>query len=81
MNDNFSLNPFANTFAAKISANHEVHAAPLAPLNSRDLIALSELFERNDSDVIEEDINSKLKMMVPEPSWEEDPYEFLREFL
>lgn len=80
MKNNYSRHFFANSLSVN-SSTQEVHASPLAPLNSRDLTALTELFERNDSDAIEAEINSKLQMMVPEPSWEEDPYEFLREFL
>lgn len=82
VNNHYSPHLFAkNSVAKSISSLQEMHAPPLAPLNTRDLKALDELFERNDNEMIEADIISKLKMMVPEPSWEEDPYDFLREFL
>ena len=59
----------------------EVHAAPLMPLKERDFKALATLFDRPDSNEIEADINKTLNLMVPEPSWDEDPYEFLQEYL
>lgn len=59
----------------------EGYAPPLAPLKDRDLIALTALFDRDDSEEIDAEVSSKLRLMVPEPVWEEDPYEFLREYL
>ncbi|MCX7595755.1 MAG: hypothetical protein N2235_18735 [Fischerella sp.] len=59
----------------------EVHAQPLTALKERDWKALKELFDRKDSDEIEADINSKLCLMVPEPVWEDEPFDFLREYL
>lgn len=50
------------------SPNLEVYA----PLNERDSQAMAELFDREDSDEIETDINSKLQMVIPEPCWEDD---------
>jgi hypothetical protein len=65
------------------AAKHEGynHAAPLAPLKDRDWLALMILFDRQDSDEIEAEVISKLSWMVPEPSWDEDPFDFLRDFL
>jgi hypothetical protein len=57
------------------------HAAPLAPLKDRDLLALIILFDRKDGDEIEAEVLKKLSWMVPEPSWDEEPYSFLQEFL
>jgi len=59
----------------------EVHAPPLSALKERDWKALKELFDRKDGDEIEADINSKLCLMVPEPCWEDEPFDFLREYL
>jgi hypothetical protein len=42
---------------------------------------MAELFERGDCDEIENDINRKLQKIYPEPCWEDDPYDFLREYL
>jgi hypothetical protein len=53
----------------------------LSVLKERDWKALKELFDRKDSDEIEADINSKLCLMVPEPLWEDEPFDFLREYL
>ena len=63
------------------SRAREVHAPPLMPLKERDFKALATLFDRADSKEIEADINNILDRMVPEPSWDEDPYEFLQEYL
>ncbi len=42
---------------------------------------MTELFDREDSDEIEADINSSLMLMIPEPFWGDDTFEFLREYL
>jgi hypothetical protein len=57
------------------------HADPLSPLKQRDLVALHGLFYRSDVQDIEADITQILLRLFPEPSWDEDPFEFLREFL
>ncbi|MBF2067113.1 MAG: hypothetical protein IGS39_22265 [Calothrix sp. C42_A2020_038] len=57
------------------------HAPPLTSLKDRDWKELASLFDRHDSDEIEADVISKLNMLHPEPSWDEDPYDFLREYL
>ena len=49
------------------SPNLEVYT----PLNERDSQAMAELFDREDSDEIETDINSKLRMVIPESCWED----------
>ncbi|MDJ0774176.1 MAG: hypothetical protein QNJ49_12255 [Mastigocoleus sp. MO_167.B18] len=65
----------------KNSRTEEAHALPLMPLKERDFKALATLFDQLDSTEIEADINKTLSLMVPEPSWDEDPYEFLQEYL
>ena len=57
------------------------YAAPLSPLRERDLKALAELFQRQEMATIEADLTQMLLRLLPEPCWEEDPFEFLREFL
>ncbi|MEA5447712.1 hypothetical protein VB780_03965 [Leptolyngbya sp. CCNP1308] len=54
-------------------------ANPLAPL--RDRAALTEIFTHAHMAAIEADILNRLSYLVPEPPWEVEPYEFLRELL
>jgi hypothetical protein len=61
--------------------NPHIYAPALNSLRQRDWKALLELFDREDSDEIEADIKSSLHLMTPEPCWEDDPFEFLREYL
>lgn len=56
-------------------------AAPLAQLWERDIKALGGLFEREDMHDIETDVVRNLLARWPEPCWEDDPFDFLREFL
>ena len=56
------------------------HAAPLSPLRDRDLVALSEFFDRDDLPNLEQDVNRHLLRLFPEPCWE-DALSFVREFL
>ncbi len=56
-------------------------ANPLAPLRDRDRQALGALFTHDQMATIEADILTRLSHLVPEPIWEVEPYEFLREFL
>jgi hypothetical protein len=56
--------------------------ASLMPLRERDVTALAVLFERDDSEEIEADINHNLIWLWPEPCWDdEDPFDFLRDYL
>lgn len=55
--------------------------AQAVPLRVRDLQVLIELFNRNEIDAIESDILQNLDCRCPEPCWEDDPFEFLRDFL
>lgn len=57
------------------------HAAPLSPLRERDMKALSDLFQREDIFQIEADIADRLLHLLPEPCWEDDPFDFIREFV
>lgn len=58
----------------------ESHAPPLQ-LQDRDWKELVKLFDRKDNDEIEADIMNKLRWLVPEPCWEDDPYDFLEEYI
>ena len=57
------------------------YAAPLAPMRERDLTALGSLFEREDIHDVETDIIRSLLTRWPEPCWDDDPFEFLQDFL
>lgn len=57
------------------------HAAPLASLRKRDLEALTEMFEPEDLAEVEAELAEYLNLMCPEPCWEEDPFDFLRDYL
>lgn len=59
----------------------ESHADPLMPLRERDLTALVGLFETADMDLIQADVIDSLKQRSPEPCWEDDPFDFLRDYL
>jgi hypothetical protein len=59
----------------------QTYAPVLTSLRERDWKILIELFERHDSDEIEADINTNLLLRMPEPCWEDDPFDFLREYL
>jgi hypothetical protein len=61
--------------------NSEAYAPPLSPLRDNDWKALQALFDREDSDEIEAEINGRLVLMVPEPLWGDEYYAFLREYL
>lgn len=63
------------------SNNLQVYPPSLTSLRERDWTALIELFDRDDVDEIEADINSSLFWLIPEPCWEDDPFDFLREYL
>jgi len=63
------------------SNNLQVYAPSLTSLRERDWTALIELFDRDDGDEIEADISGSLFWLIPEPCWEDDPFDFLREYL
>jgi hypothetical protein len=57
------------------------HADPLAPLKPRDEQALVELFTHDKIEEIAEEVQSRLKRLYPEPCWEDEPFDFLRQYL
>ncbi len=57
------------------------YASPFTPLREGDLKALAALFDREDSDEIETNITSYLLLLWPDPGWENDRFDFLREYL
>jgi hypothetical protein len=57
------------------------YAEPISPLKERDLVALATLFQSDGMVHVEADVNQMLLRLLPEPCWEEDPFEFLKEFL
>ncbi len=57
------------------------HAQPISPIRDRDFKELADWFDREDMAEIEEDINHQLLMLFPEPCWEDNHFEFLREHL
>jgi hypothetical protein len=61
--------------------NLQVDNSFFTSLRERDWKALTELFDREDADEFEADINSYLLLLTPEPCWEDDPFDFLREYL
>lgn len=56
-------------------------AAPLVPLRSRDLAVLEDLFQQEKIDEVESEILRILLFLHPEPCWEDDPLDFLKEYL
>ncbi|MGG6237924.1 hypothetical protein ACQ4N7_04730 [Nodosilinea sp. AN01ver1] len=67
--------PYSLANAAPLLAN------PLDPLRDRDRQALGDMFAHDQMAAIEADILNRLSHLVPEPIWDIEPYEFLREFL
>jgi hypothetical protein len=57
------------------------HAAPIDPLRERDLKELYGWFERTDMTDVEDDIAHRLRLLPPEPFWDDPDWRFLREFL
>ncbi|MFH7031000.1 MAG: hypothetical protein ACHBN1_38050 [Heteroscytonema crispum UTEX LB 1556] len=80
-NDIFTQEESNTTSGMNSPANIELHTELLTSLTQRDIKALLELFDRRDAEEIQADINNQLQKMHPEPCWEEDPFEFLREYL
>lgn len=71
----------STTLRVNYSNNLQVYAPSLTSLRERDWTALIELFDRDDGDEIEADIDRSLFWLIPEPCWEDDPFDFLREYL
>lgn len=66
---------------SKFASDCRRSAVPPMPLHERDLKILTDLFTLDDIEAIEEDILSNLDRLLPEPCWEDDPFDFLREYL
>lgn len=65
-----------------LSKSYELdHAAPLMPLRERDVEALSEYFDHEHIQEIEADVIRNLLIRWPEPCWEDEPLDFLRDYL
>jgi hypothetical protein len=70
-------------------ADGEYFGAQLTPLHDRDLEAMEDLFKGEEMDRIDAEVGFVLRMLWPEPCWEEDlfssqsakEYEFLAEYL
>ncbi|WP_084555025.1 hypothetical protein [[Phormidium ambiguum] IAM M-71] len=57
------------------------HAIPLSSLTEKDLEALAAMFDPEDLAEVEAELSHYLNLMCPEPCWEEDPFDFLRDYL
>lgn len=57
------------------------HAAPIMPLRERDIEALSGYFDHDHIQEIEADVIRNLLIRWPEPCWEDEPLDFLRDYL
>jgi hypothetical protein len=57
------------------------YTATLIPLRDRDLETLSDLFSLEEIEAIEADILSNLTRRLPEPCWEDNPFDFLQDYL
>lgn len=58
-----------------------VAAEPLSALKERDTQALTELFEDEEIEAIQADVLLCLSFLSPAPCWDEEAFEFLKEFL
>ena len=57
------------------------HADPLAPLRPRDEQALEEFFDDSQLDEMIADVQFRLRQLCPEPCWEDDPFDFLCNYI
>jgi hypothetical protein len=67
-----------------VSLNHLEPDSPAelsTPFRKRDEQVLTELFHQEGIEAIEQDIACNLLWRCPEPCWEDDPFEFLQDFL
>ncbi|MGF1519964.1 MAG: hypothetical protein ACFCVB_19480 [Nodosilinea sp.] len=74
-------NAESTTYAYSLADTAPQLANPMEPLRDRDRAALRGFFAHDQMAAIEADILHRLSYLVPEPPWEVEPYEFLREFL
>ncbi len=77
----YSLHPSTPILFVNYPINPQIYAPVFTSLKERDWKALLEMFDRDDIDEVEADINVNLQLMIPEPCWEDDPFDFLREYL
>ena len=66
----------ANSFEVSTGA-----AEPLSALKERDTQALAELFEDEEIEAIQADVLLCLSFLSPAPCWDEQAFEFLKDFL
>ncbi|MFB2923181.1 MULTISPECIES: hypothetical protein [Aerosakkonema] len=74
-------NEASATLSTESSATLDGCTPSLTSLREGDTKALAALFDREDSDEIETDISKYLLLLWPEPCWEDNPFDFLREYL
>jgi hypothetical protein len=60
---------------------HTDYVATAMPLRERDLEVLADLFRQDKIDEMEADVLNNLLRRYPEPCWEDNPMEFLKEHL
>ncbi len=57
------------------------YAAPLSPLRMQDVQELAVFFDGDDMPSLEEDMLNMLDRLLPEPCWEDNPFDFLGDFI
>lgn len=57
------------------------YSSPLSALRERDIHALVDIFAHEHLPEVEADIHQYLGRLYPEPCWEVEPYEFLKDLL
>lgn len=57
------------------------YSSPLSALRERDVHALVDIFADEHLPEVEADIHQYLGRLYPEPCWEVEPYEFLKDLL
>jgi hypothetical protein len=57
------------------------YAAPLSPLRMQDIRELAVFFDGDDMPSLEEDMLKMLDRLLPEPCWEDNPFDFLGDFI
>ena len=57
------------------------YAAPLSPLRMQDIQELAVFFDGDDMPSLEEDMLNMLARLLPEPCWEDNPFDFLGDFI
>jgi hypothetical protein len=72
---------FQDSISASSYDLRHYYAAPIISINYRDLAALAELFRRDDMEEIASNIQNMLLTFSPVPCWEDDPLDFLAEYL